>query len=158
MMAPELYEKGPMLIAGVSGSGDETGRVWGTYMKLEKVSPLGNTAGSARYEVRMYPGDAGPGEVHAGMNVKDGNVPPEYKVLSLPVSLYAEFMIYPARGYESSNEEMEQWLSDNSDRYKQRYVDNRAYGIEVYDERFKGNDNPDSVVVMLVPVEPVTEG
>lgn len=154
-MEPKIFKKEALFIAGVSGSGDETGRAWETYMKLEQISPLANTTDKAGYEVRLYPGDTGPGEVHVGMSVSDGNVPAEYKVLSLPASLYAEFLIYPSKGYESSNEEMEKWLSDNSERYRQRYIDNKAYGIEVYDERFKGNDNPESVVPIMVPLEPV---
>jgi len=152
-MEPKIYEKEAMIIAGVSGSGDETGKVWEDYMKLEKLNPLKNTVEPAGFEVRIYPGGVGPGQVHIGMNVTDNNVPPEYKCLSIPASTYAEFTIYPAKGYESSNELMETWLSENADKYTQRYMDGNAYGIEVYDERFKGNEYPDSVVGMLVPIE-----
>jgi predicted transcriptional regulator YdeE len=154
-MEPKIYKKEAMIIAGVSGSGDETGKAWQDYMKLEKLNPLKNTVEEAGYEVRMYPGGVGPGQVHIGMNVTDTNVPPEYKCLSVPASLYAEFLIYPAKGYGSSNEEMETWLSDNADKYTQRSMDGNAYGIEVYDERFKGNEDPESVVGILVPVEEV---
>jgi predicted transcriptional regulator YdeE len=152
-MEPNLVEKEEMIIAGVSRSGDETGKVWEDYMKLEKLNPLKNTVEPVGYEVRMYPGGVGPGQVHIGMNVTDSNVPPEYKCLSVPASLYAEFLIYPAKGYGSSNEEMETWLSDNADKYTQRYMEGNAYGIEVYDERFKGNEDPESVVGILVPLE-----
>ena len=151
-MEPKIYKKEALLIAGVTGSGDETGKAWEAYLKLEKLSPLTNAVENVGYEVRMYPGGEGPGEVHIGMNVKDTNVPPEYKLLSLPASLYAEFIIYPAKGYDSSNAEIEKWLSDNADKYKQRYIDNKTYGIEVYDERFKGNENPESEVGILVPM------
>lgn len=154
-MDPKIYEKKEMIIAGVSGSGDETGKAWGDYMKLEKLSPLKNAVEEVGYEVRMYPGGVGPGKIHVGMNVKDTNVPPEYKCLFLPASLYAEFLIYPARGYESSNEEMDAWLSDYADTYIQRHLDSSSYGIEVYDERFKGNEDPESVVGMLIPLEVV---
>ena len=154
-MEPKIYSREAMMIAGVSGSGDETGKVWETYMKLEKLNPLKNSIGEIGYEIRMYPGGQGPGEVHIGMQVKDENVPPEYKILTVPESLYAEFEIYPAKGYGSSNEAMEKWLSDNADKYKQRYINDKAYGIEVYDERFKGNEDPDSVVGIIVPIVPV---
>jgi predicted transcriptional regulator YdeE len=154
-MEPKIYEKEAMIIAGVSGGGDETGKVWEDYMKLEKLNPLKNTVEQAGYEIRMYPGDVGPGSVHVGMNVKDTDVPPEYKCLTLPASLYAEFLIYPAKGYGSSNEEMDTWLSDNAGNYTQRYMDGNPYGIEVYDERFKGNEDPKSVVGMLIPIKVV---
>ena len=154
-MEPKIFEKEALIIAGVSGSGDETGKVWQDYMKLEKLNPLKNTVEEAGYEVRIYPGDVGPGRVHIGMNVIDIDVPPEYNCLTLPASLYAEFLIYPAKGYGSSNEDMDAWLSDNADKYTQRYIDGKPYGIEVYDERFKGNEDPDSVVGMLIPIEVV---
>ncbi|UCC17263.1 MAG: GyrI-like domain-containing protein [Dehalococcoidales bacterium] len=156
-MEPKLYEKEAMIIAGVSGNGDETGKVWEDYMKLEKLNPLKNTLDAAGYEVRIYPGGTGPGKVHIGMNVTDTKVPPEYKCLSVPASLYAEFLIYPAKGYGSSNEEMDAWLSDNADKYTQRYIDGNPYGIEVYDERFKGNGDSESIVGMLIPLEVVKE-
>ena len=151
-MEPNLFEKDAMIIAGVSGSGDETGKVWQDYMKLEKLNPLNNTVEAVGYEVRMFPGGVGPGQVHVGMNVTDTHVPLEYKCLVLPASLYAEFLICPAKGYESSNEKMDTWLSDNADRYIQRYLNGNSYGIEVYDERFKGNSDPESIVGMLIPV------
>ena len=155
-MEPKLFEKEAMIIAGVTGSGDETGKVWEDYMKLEKLNPLRNAVEEAGYEVRMYPGGVGSGSVHIGMNVKDTNVPPEYKCLTLPASLYAEFLIYPAHGYGSSNEGINTWLSDNAEKYTQRYMAGNSYGIEVYDERFKGNENPESVVGMLVPIKSVS--
>jgi hypothetical protein len=154
-MEPKLFEKEAMIIAGVTGSGDETGKVWEDYMKLEKLNPLKNTVDASGYEVRMYPGGAGPGRVYIGMNVENVNVPPEYKCLSILASLYAEFIIFPAKGYASGNQEMETWLSDNADKYTQRYLDGYSNGIEVYDERFKGNEDPESAVVMLIPIEVV---
>jgi predicted transcriptional regulator YdeE len=154
-MEPKIYKKEAMMIAGVSGGGDETGKVWETYMKLEKLSPLQNTVDNAGYEVRMYPGEQGPGEVHIGMQVKDANVPPEYKILSLPASMYAEFEIYPSKGYTSSNEEINRWITDNAEIYTQGRIGDRSYAIEVYDERFKGNENPESAVGILIPITPV---
>lgn len=154
-MEPKVYEKEAMLIAGVPGKGDETGMVWETWMKLEKLNPLKNTVDENGYEVRMYPGGNGPGEVLVGKCVQDEHVPAEYKIIALPASMYVEFDIYPSKGYESSNEEIETWLYDNSDKYRQRILDGNTYGIETYDERFKGNTDPESVVGMLVPVEQI---
>lgn len=154
-MEPKIYSREELLIAGVSGSGDETGKVWEAYMKLEKISPLENVAEEIGYEVRMYPGGVAPGEVHVGMSVKDTGVPAEYKIVSLPASLYAEFIIYPAKGWESSNAEMNKWLSENAEKYKQAYLGNKAYAIEIYDERYKGDKDPKSVVGIMVPIIPV---
>jgi predicted transcriptional regulator YdeE len=156
-MKPEIIKKEALIVAGISGSGDETGKVWETFMKIEKMHPLKNQVGEVGYEIRMYPGE-GPGEVHVGMQVKDARVSPEYKVITLPASLYAEFEIYPAKGYGSSNAEMDKWLSDNARVYKEVLLDGKHYAIEVYDKRFKGNDNPASVVGILVPIVEVKAG
>ncbi len=152
-MKSRIIKKEAFLIAGVPGSGDETAKVWETYMKLEKVSPLKNQVGEVGYEVRMYPAD-GPGKIHIGVQVKDANVPKEYKLFFVPAATYAEFEIYPAKGYNSSNAVMSKWLEDNAGKYKEALLDGMHYGIEVYDQRFKGSDNPESVVGFLEPLEP----
>lgn len=155
-MKPKIITKEAFLIAGVSGSGDETAKVWQTFMKLEKMNLLKSQVGEVGYEVRMYPGGEGLGKIHVGVQVKDSNVPKEFKLFFLPAATYAEFEIYPAKGWESSNAEMSKWLEDNADTYKEALLDGMHYGIEVYDKRFKGNDNPKSVVGFWEPIEPVT--
>ena len=151
-MEPKIITKDAFLIAGVAGSGDETARVWQTYMKLEKMNPLKNQVGEAGYEIRMHPDEEDPGKIHVGVQVKDSNVPKEYKLFFVPAATYAEFEIYPAKGYESSNAEMSKWLEDNASVYKEALMDGMHFGIEVYDQRFKGNDNPESVVGFLMPI------
>lgn len=153
-MEPKTLSKEALLIAGVTGSGDETGKVWEAFMKLDKINPLKNKVGEDGYEIRMYPGE-GLGEVHVGMRVKDTRVPAEYKVISLPPSLYAEFEIYPSKGYTSSNDEMEKWLSENAGVYKEGHLGDKTFAVEVYDKRYKGEKDPTSVVGILVPIVPV---
>ena len=157
-MEPKIIEKEAFLLAGVAGSGDETAKVWQTYMKLEKMNPLKNQVGEEGYEVRMYPGGEGTGKIHVGVRVKDSSVPKEYKLFFVPAATYAEFEIYSAKGYESSNAEMSKWLEDNVATYRPALLDGMHYGIEVYDERFKGNDNPESVVGILEPIVKVDPG
>jgi predicted transcriptional regulator YdeE len=154
-MEPKIFARETLLIAGVTGSGDETRKAWEAFEKLDKINPLKNKVSEEGYEIRMYPGGQGPGEVHVGMQVSDARVPKEYKVFSLPASLYAEFVIYPSKGWESSNAEMNKWLSENAEKYKQGYIDDKAYAIELYDERFKGTNNPESEVPILVPIVPI---
>jgi predicted transcriptional regulator YdeE len=151
-MEPKIIKKEAFLIAGVPGSGDETAKVWETFMRLEKMNPLKNQVGEVGYEVRMYHGEEGPGKIHVGVQVKDSNVPKEYKLFFVPAATYAEFEIYPSKGYESSNAEMSKWLEDNAAIYRPAMIDSLHYGIEVYDERFKGNDNPESVVGFWEPI------
>ena len=153
-MKPKIIKKEAFLIAGVAGSGDETAKVWQTFMKLAKVCTLKNQVGEIGYEVRMYPGE-GPGKILIGVQVKDASVPKEYKIYFVPAATYAEFEIYPAKGYESSNAIMSKWLEDNADKYKEALVDGMHYGIEVYDKRYKGDKDPASVVGFWEPIAKV---
>lgn len=154
-MKPKIVKKEALIIAGVAGSGDETGKAWEAFMKIQKIHPLANRVedGAEGYEARLYPNE-GMGKILVGVAVKDVQVPAEYKVISLPPATYVEFEIYPAKGYESSNAEMDRWLEDNNSTYKQALLDGMKYVIEVYDARFKGEKDPASVVGCLVPLVP----
>jgi predicted transcriptional regulator YdeE len=158
-MVPKIIPKEAMIIAGVAGSGDETAKAWEAFTKISKMHPLSNRVkdGTEGYEVRLYPND-GIGKVHVGQRVKDSPVPAEYKVISLPASTYAEFEIYPAKGYESSNAEMNKWLEANAAAYKEGNIDGMKYAVEVYDARYKGEKDPKSVVGCLVPIIPINAG
>ncbi len=151
-MKPRIFEKEAFIIAGVAGSGDETAQAWETYMKLEKINPVKNQVGEEGYEVRLYPVE-GPGKVHVGVRVRDADIPLEYTVFSIPAATYAEFIIYPAKGYGSSNAKMNKWQEDNAGTYKEMLLDGMHFAIEVYDKRFKGSDNPESVVPIWIPIK-----
>jgi predicted transcriptional regulator YdeE len=140
-------------VAGITGSGDETGKAWEAFMKLDKINPLKNKVGEEGYEVRMYPAE-GPGKIHVGVEVKDASVPKEYKLFFVPAATYAEFEIYPSKGYESSNAEMSKWLQENANTYKEAFLDGMHYAIEVYDKRYKGDKDQKSVVGIWMPIVP----
>jgi predicted transcriptional regulator YdeE len=148
---PKIISKDAFLVAGVTGSGDETAKAWEAFTKLNKINPLTNKTAEEGYEIRIYPAEC-PGEIHVGMPVKDTKVPAEYKVVKVPASLYAEFEIYPSKGYESSNAKMNKWLAENASIYKEAMFNGKHFAIEVYDKRYKGDKDPASVVACLVPV------
>jgi hypothetical protein len=152
-MKPKIFSKESFLVAGITGSGDETGKVWEAFMKLNKINPLENKVGEEGYEVRLYPAE-GPGKIHIGVQVKDSNVPKEYKLFFVPAAIYAEFEIYPSKGYESSNTEMSKWLQENANTYKEAFLDGMHYAIEVYDKRYKGDKDTASVVGIWMPIVP----
>jgi predicted transcriptional regulator YdeE len=66
--------------------------------------------------------------------------------------LYAVFDIYPIEGYESQNKFMDDWLEKNKDKYEQYKIDNRYFAVEYYGEKFKGNDDIESVVEIWIPI------
>lgn len=150
LIDPTLMKKGPLRIAGVSGDGNRTGEVWQRFMRLCDEKPLTNAVSESGYEVRLYKGNQC--TVHVGQCVK-GPVDSAYSVLTLPASQYASFDVYVARGYESENNAMDEWLATNADGYTQRRLDPETdYCVEFYDERFQG-DESDSIVEIWVPIE-----
>jgi predicted transcriptional regulator YdeE len=153
-MEPKIIKKEALLIAGVTGSGDETGKAWEAFTKIQKLHPLKNQVGEEGYEVRLYPAE-GPSKIHVGVKVKDASVPAEYKVFFVPAATYAEFVIYPAKGYGSSNAAMNKWLAENAGVYKEKLLSRKHFAIEIYDKRYKGEKDPESVVGILIPIVPV---
>ena len=148
---PKIMQKEAMIIAGVAGRGDATGKAWEDFAKIQKMHPLKNQVGEEGYEVRFYPSE-GIGKVHVGVQVKDVGVPAEYNIFYLPAATYAEFEIYPSKGYESSNAEIRQWLEDNAGTYKETLLDGMHCAVEVYDKRFRGDNDPASVVGIMVAI------
>jgi predicted transcriptional regulator YdeE len=150
-MEPKMVRKEALIIAGIGGNGNETVKVWETLMKIQRLHPLTNQASEEAFEVRMHPPN-GPEKIHIGMLVKDEKVPSVYKTLTIPAADYAEFEIYPAKGYDSTNAAINQWLAENVSEYQEAQLDGQRYVIEIYDNRYKGDKNPDSVVGILVPL------
>jgi len=151
-MEPKIFAKETLLIAGVSGNGNETGKLWDAFSRLNRTNPLSNKASEDGYEIRFR--ENGESKCHVGLHVKDSRVPETYKVMSLPPSTYAEFEIYPAQGYTSQNEEMNKWLSENSNLYIQARWDDKPFSVLVYDVRYKDND-PESIVGCWVPLSQI---
>jgi len=84
--------------------------------------------------------------------VADTEIDGVFSLMKLPASIYASFEVYVARGYDSENEAMDEWLEANRERYTQRKCDGKPYVVEFYDERFDG-DSENSIVEIWVPIE-----
>ncbi len=151
-MEPQRIEPSvKLLIAGATGKGNETARAWDAYTSLSKSAPIPNKAGTTGYEVRFYAEGKEP-EVLVGTRVKAGPVRPEYQTVTLPESLFAVFDVHPAQGYDSENVAMDEWLKTNG-KYRQVGLADRQFAVLVYDERYKGEADPASVVECWVPVK-----
>lgn len=152
-MEPKVIKQEELLIAGVSGDGNKTGEVWQQFIELEKKIGIKNKLSDNGYEVRIYNGDGC--TCHVGVAVSDCDIDSAFTVLKLPASTYAAFEVYVARGYDSANEAMDQWVEANKDKYGERKLNGCHYVVEYYGERFKG-DSEDSVVEIWIPVEEIT--
>lgn len=67
---PKIMKRDALIIAGISGDGNETGKVWEDFMKLSKEKPLENKLFDNGYEIRVYDGSVC--TVHVGLAVSDG--------------------------------------------------------------------------------------
>lgn len=150
LVNPKIIKRGGILVAGVCGGGDETGKVWEAFEKLSRETPLDGVLSRNGYEVRIFDGEKC--RVHVGYPVSGKEVAPEYMMLELPPSKYASFEVYVANGYDSENNAMNEWLLTNAEGYSQRLLNGAYYCVEYYDERFNG-DETGSIVEIWVPVE-----
>ena len=108
---PKIIKKGAMTIAGVSGDGNKTGEVWDMFERLSKEKPVTNKISDNGYEVRLYEKDSS--TVHVGLLVSNTTNNSGYKFRTLPASEYASFDIYVAKGYDSENSAMTEWIKSN---------------------------------------------
>lgn len=153
-MHPGIISKGKILVAGVVGNGNETCKLWSEFSQLDNVNPLNNKVNDNGYEIRVYSED-GKCECHVGVCVKDADIPDVYKIYTLAPSKYAVFNIFPAQGYDSQNRTMDEWLKSNVGKYRQAYTDGKHFSILLYDERYKGETDPSSVVAIWIPIDDI---
>lgn len=150
LMDPNMIKKNKLVVAGVSGDGYKTAEVWQAFEMLHAKTPLTNRLSDNGYEVRLWSNEEG--TVHVGYAVENNDVPEGYTALTLPATRYASFDVYVARGYDSENDAIHQWLDTNKEGYSQRTLDGAYYVVEYYDERFHGEESG-SIVEIWIPVE-----
>ena len=150
LVDPTIIKRKKLTIAGVSGDGQKTREIWQRFMQLNKTIGLTYKMNESGYEIRVYTSDAC--RCHVGFAVKNHDANKSFTIMELPPSEYASFDVYVARGYDSGNSAMDEWLKTNAQGYVQRLYDGIPYVVEYYDERFHGND-VDSIVEIWVPIE-----
>ena len=147
---PKLIKRGELLIAGIKGDGSKTAQLWQEFIRLYRQIGFKNKLSDNSYEIRIYDGSCC--TCHVGVAVADTEIDGVFSLMKLPASIYASFEVYVARGYDSENEAMDEWLEANRERYTQRKCDGKPYVVEFYDERFDG-DSENSIVEIWVPIE-----
>jgi len=152
-MQPTIIRRPALLIAGLTGDGSQTGALWNELDRKygEKPFPKSDECG---YEIRLYGGSQPiiPGrDIHAGFAAAGGGIG-GFDAVALPEGDYAAFDVLVANGYDSGNAAMDKWLADNAAVYGQREVDGRLFVMECFNEKFKGGNQPDSVVEIWVPI------
>lgn len=149
-MNPDMIKKEKMILAGVSGPGNETAEIWKRFMKLYKEVPLAGKISDDSYEVRIYDSETGKEIVFVGCEINSDC--DRYEIFHIPSSEYASFDVYVEEGYESENDAMEEWLVSNEKGYVRNLLDGKPYCIEHYDARFD-DSNGKSIVEIWLPVK-----
>jgi predicted transcriptional regulator YdeE len=148
-MQPKIMKKDELIIAGVTGDGNKTHNLWRDFSEKLIKFGLKNKLSDNGYEVRLYSENGC--DCHVGLSVSDNNIDKIFQTIIIPATEYAVFEVYVAKGYDSENESMRKWLDDNSGIYKQAKINNKAYVVEYYDERFNGEAS-ESMIEIWVPV------
>lgn len=151
-MSPSIVNKEEIMIAGICGSGNNTGGVWQEFEELNEEIGLNNKISDNGYEVRFN--DEKSNKVHVGNAVSNSDIAAVFSLIKLPASQYVSFEVHVENGYDSENNAIDKWLAENSEIYTQRLFDGRKYIVEYYDERFNG-DEPGSIVEIWIPIEKV---
>lgn len=156
LMNPNMIKKNKIVLAGVSGGGNETAEIWKRFMKLDEEYPLINKVSDDGYEVRIFDSTTGNERVFVGCEIKaKGGTKTDcsvYEIFIIPSSEYASFDVYVENGYESENDAMSEWLSSNEKGYIKNLFEGKPYCVEHYDARFNG-DNAESIVEIWLPVK-----
>jgi predicted transcriptional regulator YdeE len=167
-MEPKVIERPEMILVGFDFFGDpfkfsagwteenEIGRLWNRFIKYfeqyrDQVIHLKEP--SVMYEIHIEHPETiqtGEYEVFVGMEVEELEcVPIEFTVKVLPATLYAVFTL---RGDQITSDwstmVYKEWMPGSG------YVRSYAYGIQRYDERFRGLDRLDeSALDLYVPIK-----
>ncbi len=152
LLEPKIIKKEGIIVSGVCGDGSKTAKLWQEYEELERKDPLMNKNENSGYEVRLYDGN-GRCECYVGVCTDKQVYQSGYCSITLPDDiLYAVFEIYPIEGYESQNKFIDNWLEKNKNIYEQYKMNDKYFAVEYYGEKFKGNNDPESIVEIWIPI------
>lgn len=156
-MQPTIIKLEKLYITGLTGDGAQTLNFWTDFDNQYKVNPFPK-ANETGYEIRFCESrrtgktPEQSKNVHVGFLAEKALKNSDYATVELPASEYVVFEVYVAKGYDSGNDEMEKWLTENKPAFGMREFDGFEYVIEVYNEKFKNGDQPDSVVEFWIPL------
>jgi len=151
MTQPVMKQAGQFTIAGISGDGGQTAKVWARFEEMYGAKPFAKAYADA-CEVRFYSNEEQGKDIFVGYALAEGADVGGFETLVLPAVPYAVFDVLVTQGYDSGNATMDKWLDDNAHIYGALEMDGKGFIVECYTERFKDGDKPDSVVEMWVPL------
>ncbi len=152
-MNPEIIEKSEMILGGIAASSEnvselDIGGLWERFIEQSDKIPY-QVDKEIGYELHIEE-DRSP-KMHfclIGVEVSQvASTPIETFYKAIPQGTYVLYEHhFNEGGYSQAFKAVYDWL-ENSD-YEPAY----AFDIQCYDARFKGPDDPDSIMEILVPV------
>jgi len=150
-MEPTIVNRDETILVGLATEGGSIDQLWQSYDAFDKHITH-KTDPAVYYEVHTFPDDPASGnapEYLVGIAVTEADdVPAGLVVRRLRPGAYAVFTHVLANGgFTGCNATMDAWLKDGP----YRLAPNAC--IQVFDARFKGPNNPESVIDFLLPIE-----
>jgi predicted transcriptional regulator YdeE len=152
---PRIVERPELLLVGMVSRGGDIGALWERFMPRESL--IQHRVEGAWWELHVHPKDQPPGDPYwilVGVEVtKLETVPDDLFVKPIPAGQYAVFphrpgLGEPNHGYDALNRRIEAWLEAGPYRIA------REFSLQLYDARFKGMEDPESVEDLLIPIGP----
>ena len=148
-MDPTIVTREETILVGLASEEGNMHKLWQDFDLHDKQIKHKT---STYLEVHTFPDDQKSGkatEYFVGAEVTGLEEVAEGLVVKhLPAGTYAVFTHRLAEGgYTGCNERMENWLKTGP------YQLSPNLSVQVFDARFKGNDNPESVIDFLLPVK-----
>jgi predicted transcriptional regulator YdeE len=149
-MKPEIVKKDSFTLVGMVSYGGDIGTLWEAFTANDHL--IEHTVGEVGYELHAYPKGFSaddPYHIMVGVEVSEIKVLPEIMFAkTLPACDYAVFAHRLGDGgYAGANEPIYHWLESGA--YQRAY----NFDLQVYDARFKGPEDPDSVLDFFIPVK-----
>jgi AraC family transcriptional regulator len=154
-MEPKIVGKPEMILVGMVGCGSDVGQLdihglWQRFIN-EHSGSIKHQIGEKSYELHIQEETQPP--MHfclIGVQVqKIEDIPIELFAKVVPACQYAVFThSFKAGGFGHAFELVSDWLENSG------YTAAYPFDIQCYDARFKGPDNPESVLEIHVPIVP----
>ncbi len=152
-MRPEIMTRSEMTLVGIVGTGESVSDVdiaglWERFIALEPEIPQKVDAETG-YELHIQI-DADPKRHFTLVGVQVEQLKPlplEIFAKSVPGGTYAQFRYtFKDGGFGEAFRQVYAWFEESD------YAPAYPFDIQVYDARFKGPSDPDSVIEILAPV------
>lgn len=154
IVKPEIIKMDNRYIVGLFGSRSKQGELWSDFDERYAKNPF---AKADEYKCSIYFWGKNPKPnkniffgFESGSAAEDGM----FDTIELPACEWAVFEVKPARWWAAGDKDVEGWIAKH-EKYRWRTYNGAVYQLEYYKEKFKGADDPDSLMEVWYPLEEI---